>query len=297
MSVDHNKMRRPFWIPATSYYALVAMACLAFFILSWGILTAENVDAAWAVAGLSCGILFAGAIILREVVFRRARERLLKQERAMSSQFSDPPDGRNPDKLTLKKNAAALGEIKRKSDAANVLNNLSAGHREVFELCSGYLRRVENELKNVSPSSPRLTAILKGRSAAAEFHRYHMLKWAEIESRSLAETARSGETSEVRSKAVEGAISVIEAAIEMYPSDGSLAASQSLLQELAVSIRVTEYVDQAERKVFEGRYEDARSLYREALYDLGRGGVDTPGRAQAAEKIRLAMERIVDLTP
>jgi len=296
MRVERNNLRPAFWVPASSFYLLAVGISAAFFALVWGVLNAEGVDAPWLTAAMSAGIIFLGAVLLREVVFRRARARLLRQERSAAGRAA-ASDSRSLHKLTLEQNAAVLAEIQQKSDAANVLNNLAAGHREVFEVCAEYLRRNEHELKTVSPSSPRLTALLKGRSAVSDFHRYHMLKWAEIEARTLAEAAKNGRDSNERRASAQRAIGVVETALDNYPSDESLLASHALLKELEVSIDVTEWVEQAERAVFDSDHAAARKHYREALFHLGRDGIQTPERDQAAARVNLALERVADLEP
>src|SRR5688572_26048007 len=132
-----NGKRRPFWLPASNYYFLTVAVAAAFFFIVWGMLNELAVEMPWAVAGVSASILMAGAVVLRETVLRRGQNRYLREQRnlgrrahSIGSSFSDT---RHPEKLTLEKNAAILGEIKKKSDAAKVLNKFSAGHREVFE--------------------------------------------------------------------------------------------------------------------------------------------------------------------
>ena len=49
---------------------------------------------------------------------------------------------------------------------------------------------------------------------------------------------------------------------------------------------------EAERAAFKGDYTQARSLYRDALYDLGRDNIHSPGRLQAAQRINAEIDRL-----
>lgn len=301
MRSEINSNRRPFWLPASNFYALAVAVSTAFFFLVWGILHDGGEDAPWITAGLSASMLFSGAVILREVILRRAQNRFLRQERAIKNrvdgaafnpQSSDP---RHSNKLTLEKNAAILNEIRQKSDAANVLSRFSAGHREVFEICTEYLELNENELKGINPNSPRLAPLLKSRNAVSDYHRHHLLRWAEIEARTLTIDARNRADTTEKVEAAQSALYVIESALGSYPSEQSLLQSKELLQDMVVSIKVSDWVERAERAEFERDYATAKSLYRDALFYLGRDNVQSDGREEAAVRINAEIERIRSL--
>ena len=67
-------VRRPFWVPASNYYVLTVAVAIAFFFLTWGILRDEDEDAPWIPSGIGASIVLGGAVILRGVLLRRARE-------------------------------------------------------------------------------------------------------------------------------------------------------------------------------------------------------------------------------
>lgn len=288
-------VRRPFWMPASNYYVLTAAVAIAFFFLMWGILHDEGEETPWISSGVGASVILGGAVILRAVLLRRARERY-KLEPGLAQKYSGiNPQYRNPrntKKLTLEQNAAILSEINQKSSAAKVLSKFSAGHREVFELCGEYITLIENELKTVNSGSPRFSALLKGRRSAGEFHRYHLMQWAEIEARSL--TGEANNRSEVTEKieATNEAVSVIDFALKYYPGEQSLIDSRDLLQEMSVSIKVSDLVERAERAVYKNDLREALSLYRDALFDLGRDNIHTEDREQAAIHINTEIERI-----
>ncbi|MFL6375465.1 MAG: hypothetical protein ACJ73D_12415, partial [Pyrinomonadaceae bacterium] len=128
-----NRIRRPFWLPASNYYVLAVAICLAFFFVVWGVLDdIDEIRAPWQTAGVSASILLIGSVILRAILLRRTQAYLRQ-----------PPPVRvnDPHKLTIDRAATILAEIKRKSDAANVLDKISSAHRDVFELCSAFVQR------------------------------------------------------------------------------------------------------------------------------------------------------------
>lgn len=290
-----NRNRHPFWLPASNYYVMSVAISAAFFFVIWGILHDSGEETPWITAGISASMLLCGAVIMREIILRRVRERFVREQRRLERGFSNIRPHHNDlrsSKLTLERNAAVLDELNRKSEAARVLNRFSAGHREVFELCAEYISQNEGELKTVSASSPRLSALLKGRSMASDLHRYHMLRWAEIEVTTLTDEARDLAEPEEKIDAARTALAVIDQSLTAYPTEPSLVQSRELLQELMVSIRVSDHVEKAERAAFEHDFSRARGLYRDALFALGRDNVQSPARDAAAERIRTEIDRI-----
>ena len=61
---------------------------------------------------------------------------------------------------------------------------------------------------------------------------------------------------------------------------------------MAVSIRVSDLVEKAERSAFKGDVREAVSLYRDALFYLGRDNVQTDDRQQAANHINAEIDKI-----
>jgi hypothetical protein len=265
--------RRPFWLPASNYYILAASVAIAFFFLLWGILNDGRDDTPWIPAGVGAAIILSSAVILREIVLRTRRNRFLISQRQIDQSvrgIAQRAQARDPEKLTLERNAAILREISRKSDAAKVLARFADGHRDVFELCDEYLGVVRKELPKVAPGSPRLVALLRGSEVASRYHYYHMLQWAEMESRAL--TKEAGKRDKVAEKldSAQSALGVVEFALQSYPDEQTLLDSQRLLVELVSSIKVTDLVEKAERAVFRGNHRKALSLYEDALFFLQR---------------------------
>jgi hypothetical protein len=290
--------RRPFWLPASNYYVLSVAVSTAFFFLVWGILHDSGEETPWVTAGISASLLLCVAVILREVVLRRARNKFLRQQRVMEnrvrsahlrSQINSP---RASTKLTVERNAILIKEIEQKAEAAKLLGKFSSSHREVFEMCSEYIALNENELRSVNANSPRLAPLLKGRSMAAEYHRYHLLKWAEIETKSLSAEAQSRTRVDDKVESVKKALGVIDTSLTYYPQEKSLLESREVIQEMIVSIKVSDWIERAEKAAFKGDSVKAKSLYRDAMFYLGRDNIENAWREEVAIRIDREIESL-----
>lgn len=296
---DSFKYRRPFWLPASNYYILAIAVTIAFFFLAWGILHEESDDMGYIPAGIGASLVLVGAVFLREVVLRKARNRYLLAERKLDynlkNAFLHQQPNRNPNKLTLEKNAAIIGEIKKKSEAAQVLGKLSDGHWEVFEMCNEYLTINESEMKTVGIGSPRLAALRRGREIVGELHRYHLLAWAEIESRALTQEAKNRVTMSEKLETAQKALTVLDSALQFYPDESKLLESEEALKEFAASIKVSHRIEQAERAAFKGNYKRAISHYRDALFFLARENVQAQEKEVIAEKINAEISKLREI--
>ena len=130
-------------------------------------------------------------------------------------------------KLTLEKNSAILREIARKSEAAKVLGRLAESHREVFELCEEYRSATARELPTIGVGSPRLAALRRGNEIAGEYHHYHLLQWAEIQSRILTRDAQKHVKLNDKLGCAQEALGVIDFALGYYPDDLDLRSSEA----------------------------------------------------------------------
>lgn len=289
--------RRPFWLPASNYYILAASVAIAFFFLFWGILNDGQDDAPWIPAGIGAAVVLGSAVVLREIILRGSRRRfaLAQQQigRNIRGVVARVPD-REPAKLTLERNAAVLREIATKSDAAKVLGRFAEGHREVFELCNEYMNAVRRELPHVGAGSPRIAALLRGSDVAGRYHHYHLLQWAEIESRSLTKEARRQDKVAGKLASAEAALEVVDFALRAYPNEAALLDSQKVLHELITSIRISDLVDRADRAAFKGNHTRALGLYQDALFLLRR--TDPHNETEAVLHLQGEIEKMRRLT-
>lgn len=280
--------RRPFWLPASTYYFLSAAIAIAIFFLVWGILMEGRGDSPWIIAGLASSVSMITAVVVREVVLRTRRNRVFAAQRKLdNSVLSIPTPARkehDPRKLTLERNARLLKEIRQKSEAANVLARLSESHREVFLLCEGYIEAATRELPFVGVGSPRLAALTRGRAEVEFLHRSHMLAWAELEATGNTQEAAATVRTELRLEKAKKALFAVDTALSSYPDELSLRESRVFLDDLVSSIKFARSIERAERAETNNSLERALKYYREASRMVEKGAINLDG----AQAVRLS---------
>lgn len=291
--------RRPFWLPASNYYILAGAIGLALFFLSWGILHDGGDETPWITAGIGFSIFMVGAVVLRELILRRNRNRYLAQQREFDRHIADAVtrigEGHRSDKLTIERNDRIISDIKRKSEAAKVLNKFADAHREVFELCDQYLEINDRESRLIRTGSPRVRALRKGRESVSRFHRFHLLQWAQIETRNMTHEVTGLVETGDKVSALQNALGVIDSALEYYPAERSLVESRLVLSEMLTTVKVSHFVEKAELSAFKGDVKQALSLYRDALFYLGRDNAKSEQRDAAAQRIMFEIDRLHEL--
>jgi hypothetical protein len=290
-----NSHRRPFWLPASSFYFLIAGFAAASFFLVIGIMHDNGSEPEIVTAGLVASTVLVTGVVLREVVLRIVREkRLIEQKRLdLSLSALRANDRADAKKFTIEKNAAALEMIRNRSEAAKVFGRLSDGHREVFELCEEYRRIVAIEIRNIHPNSPRLQALLKGNEFALKTHKYHLLKWAELQSKSLATEAQKAEGLSKKTEFVASAKNAIERALNHYPSEPELSDSAVLLDELLVGFRGAQYMSDAQNALASGKKKRAIEIYDEALVFVDQQSMSSAVVGDLRARIELALDQLL----
>jgi hypothetical protein len=284
------------WLPAPSFYVLAVAVTIAVFFVIWRFLQEEREETPWIMAGLVASVVLSGAVILREVILRRARNRIFETQKRLDRSLkgvglnSVVPD--RPNKLTLERNSTILREIRQKSDAARVLGNMASGHKEVVELCERYLSINARELTKVGPGSPRLAPLLKGKDISEDLHRYHMLQWAEVEARSLGDQARVETKAADKVKVAGKALSVLDSVLQHYPDEPKLTASADALNEFIANVKISDWVEKAQKATFRGNYKQAKKHYNDALFFVGRYLSNLHGRDLTLAKINEELEKI-----
>jgi tetratricopeptide (TPR) repeat protein len=293
----YRTYRRPFWLPAPAYYVLALAIAAAIFFLVWGILH-EGEEMPWIPAGIVASLTIAAAVVLREFFLRRARNQFLRAQKRLDYNLSNVAHQKDKDskKLTLEKNAAILKHIERKSEAAKVLGKLPDAHWEVFEVCNEYLQITERELQTVGVGSPRLAALRLGREKIQELHRFHLLQWAAGETKALTQEAKIRATIAEKLETAQKALAVLDSALKFYPDEAELTESGAAVEEFIASIKVSHWIEQAERSAFKGNYKRAISHYRDALFYLARENVRSEEREIIAEKINGEIEKIREVS-
>lgn len=258
-----------------------------------------NEQVPWIPAGVGASVILIGAVFLREIVLRKARNRYLLVQRRLDYNLDNAQlqikSNSSEKKLTIEKNAEIIRQIQKKSEAAKVLMKLSEGHQEVFEICSEYLEINKKELLMVGKGSPRLASLRRGKEIVKELHKFHLLAWAEIESRNLTHEAKNRATIAEKTETAQKALSVIQDALQYYPGELKLLESEDAIKEFVISIKVAHYVEQAERSAFKGNYKRAISHYKDALYFLARENRQNPETELLAERINLEIKKILEI--
>jgi tetratricopeptide (TPR) repeat protein len=293
-------LRQPFWLPASGFYVLSTAIGIIVFFLVWGILHNGEEETPWIPAGVLASCVLVGAVILREIILRQRRNNLLlAQERLdynLNNVYRQRQNSPDENKLTLEKNAAILKEIARKSEAANVLGNLPEVHWEVFELCEQYLNRSEKELETVRVGSPRLATLNRSVEKIRSLHKFHLLAWSSAESRSLIQEAQASVTISKKLEIAAKALNILDSAIQFYPSEQSLLESANAVNEFIATVKVSHWIEQAERSAFKGNYKRAINHYRDALFYLARQNVRSNERDLIAEKINLEIVKLKEIS-
>ena len=230
----------------------------------------------------------------------RPANHMLDTQRQLDRNLKATPAVRNgaiqdPNKLTLEKNTAILREIKQKSDAAKVLGKMPAGHKEVFEMCDRYIEVARNELKTITPGSPRLGPLLRGREMAENIHRFHLLRWAEIETRALMHEARHIQKFDDKLATAQKAAAIVDSALEHYPDAENLRESGEALREFVASVKLSNWMERAERAAFKGNYKQAKKLYNDALFFVSKEVSGEENRKIAITKINEELAQIEQL--
>lgn len=268
--------RSPFFLPALNYYLISAAATLASFFLFLGVFHDGDEPSPWLPALLVAAMVLVFFVFLREVILRLLRWRFMRAQNRLDKNLDQArlrvavPRKPHPAKLSLERNAEILKHIRRKSEAAKTLMRVPEGHYEVFELCREYISLTDEEMPRIGTGSPRLAALRRGREIAGETQRFHLLTWAEIESRRLTLEAHNHVTISDKIDAAQRAHRVIESALEFYPHDEALLDSSSAISDLISQMRIGHWIEQAERASFKGQYRKAISLYKDALFFMAR---------------------------
>ena len=296
---DSYKYRHPFWLPASNYYILTAAVSIAFFFLIWGILNQGGEETPWIPAGIGSSIVLGSAVFLREVILKKAQNRYLLAQKKLDYNLNKVSlhgnVNKNENKFTIEKNARLIRDIQQKSDAARLLAKLPDAHWEVFEICNEYLSINKKELETIGVGSPRLAALIRGKDVIAQIHKFHLLAWAEIESKSLTQEAKNQVKFSEKLKDAQKALSVLQSALQFYPNEARLKDSEGALEEFVASIKISHSLEQAERAKFKENYRRAISLYRDALFSLARENLKNAERELLAEKINSEIEKIRQL--
>jgi len=285
---------RSYWLGASNYYVMAtAIALAVFFLVMW--LLRDGNDEAFIPAGVSASAVIVSAVIVRQAIIRNHQLRNQAARRLESNLVAlRAPGIVKEKKLTIEQNASILKELKRKSDAAVVLGKYPEGHREVFQLCGQYLEVNEREMQTVNPGSPRIAALRRGREIAEDYHRRHMLKWAEIETTSLLADAHAAAKSAEKVELAGRALAIIGSASVNYPSDRKLKESAAAIGDFIVKVKVKSLIERAVKAETKGNVKLAAKHFTSALTELNKSSDGNIDKDDAVQKIKVELERLAN---
>jgi heme exporter protein D/vacuolar-type H+-ATPase subunit H len=280
-------------MPSTmGYMAAAGLTAAALFFVLLGMLHSSGEDAAWVPAGLAASVVMMVAIAAREVVMRRAWTRyILDQDRR------DRPT-REAGKRSSSSGAATVAELhstawrtlQHKSAEADADGALPEAHLEAYQLCKEYLGKAEEALRSASLAAEKRAALRSGQERARALQKHHLMRWTRESSRLLTDTAQRQVLVSQKIEMAMRALAVIESALKVYPEEPQLQASAIAVQEFIGSIKVSHWIELAERAAFKGHHVRAINRYRDALFYLSRETVGDEMRMETADRIGRQIE-------
>jgi heme exporter protein D len=284
-------------MPSTSGYIVAAgAAAAALFFTLWWMLHTGGDDAPWVPAGLAASVVMLVAIAAREVVMRRAWTRYIlehdRREQAFneassreSSSSSSSGGGGSNRSRTIDSNSAALRALKRQCAEADAPGALPEAHLEAYLSCQEYLDNALDSLRSTTVRNETLIAIRAGQEHVRTLARHHLLDWAREASRTLTHEAQQRVRMSDKIETAHRALDVIDSALKLYPDETDLRESEAAVHEFISSVKVSHWIELAERAAFKGYYTRAIDRYRDALFYLSRETMKEETRAETAERI------------
>jgi tetratricopeptide (TPR) repeat protein len=260
--------------------AAAAASAVLFFVL-WWLLQGEETP--WVPAGLAASIVMLVAVLARLVTARRSRPR---RQSTHHERHSSGSSGNVMQSTSL--HTAGLRALQKQSADADARDSPPQAHRDLYELCTDYLRGAEQALLSPSLSPKARLALRAGKERVRALQRHHLLTWARGSARAHTHEAQQRVRLYEKVETANRALECIDAALKIYPEEEELKVSARAVQDFITSSRVAHWVELAERAAFKGQYRRAIDRYRDALFFLTRDGGDQ--REAGAERINREIE-------
>lgn len=283
-------------MPSASGYILAsgATAAALFFIL-WWMLHSSGDESPWVPAGLAASVVMLVAVAAREVVMRRAwaryiletdrREQAASEVKRRSSSGSSRSSSQPVDSYS-----AQLRALQKQSAEAMAPGALPEAHLETYLSCQEYLEGTEDALRKAKVGKENGFALRAGQERARVLARQHLLNWARGASRSLTNEAQQRVRLSDKIETARRALDVLDSALNLYPNEEELHESKLAVREFIASVKISHWVELAERAAFKGYYQRAIDRYRDALFYLSRENMKEETRAETAERIGREIE-------
>lgn len=290
--------RPPFWMPASAFYAAIVFVALVAVLAATG-LVAEGGDGDAFTAPLLSGVaILVVGVLFREVFLRRRRSSWLRTKRRLDENIT-AVRGRSKRELGARKisaseNAELVRKLVKKSEAAREFMSLSEGHFEVSEACAEYLELNRAQIENANLGSPRLGELRNGRGTVRTLHRFHLLAWAEIESRELTDSLANCDSISARLTGARKALRVLEAALSHYPEVPELQESKTVVQDMVFSFEVSSMVEAAGAAAKRGETREALRILDEVLEVIEDSGRESKETEAMVARIKTEISRLAE---
>lgn len=278
-------------MPSTSGYIVAAgAAAAALFFTLWWMLHTGGDDTPWVPAGLAASVVMLVAIAAREVVMRRAWTRyILEHDRREQAGNDSPRESSSSSSVNRKRpldsHSAALRVLKRQCAEADAPGALPEAHLEAYLSCQEYLDNAVESLRSSTVRNETLIAIRAGQEHVRSLARHHLLDWAREASRALTHEAQQRVRMSDKIETARRALDIIDSALKLYPEEMDLRESEAAVHEFISSVKVSHWIELAERAAFKGYYGRAIDRYRDALFYLSREPMNEETRSEAAARI------------
>jgi heme exporter protein D len=277
---------------ASGYMFATGAVAIALFFTLWWMLHSSGDDAPWVPAGLAASVVMLVAIAAREVVMRRAWTRyILEQDRREQTKSeASQRDLNSSGSRATDSNSAALRSIKKQCAEADAPGALPEAHLEAYLSCQEYLENADESLRSTAVRNETRMAIRTGQEHVRGLARRQLLDWARQSTRALTHEAQQRVRLSDKIETAQRALGVIDSALKLYPEETALRESEVAVQEFIASVKVSHWVELAERAAFKGYYGRAIDRYRDALFYLSRGQMNEEKRAETAARIGREIE-------
>jgi hypothetical protein len=273
-----------------------ATAAALFFIL-WFMLQSSGDEAPWVPAGLAASVVMLVAIAAREVVMRRAWARYLLEHDRREQASGETKQRSSSDSNRSSRRSRSVDSysvwfraLQKQSAEANAPGALPEAHLEAYLSCQEYLESADEALRHATAGNESRIAMRAGQERARGLARQHLLNWARGASRALTLEAQQRVRLSDKIETARRALDVIDSALNLYPEETELLESERAVREFIASVKVSHWVELAERAAFKGHYARAIDRYRDALFYLSRENMTEEMRAETAERIGREIE-------
>jgi hypothetical protein len=292
LSASKRSAARP-RMPSTSGYMVAAgVTAAALFFILWWMLHASSDDAPWLPAGLAASVVMLVAAAARQVVMRRAWTRYILEQDRREPSLKPSVQHKTGSSASTKTDVhyAALRTVQKRSAEADATVDKPEAHLEAYHVCRDYMASTEEALRGGGLAAESRVSIRTGRERVRALQKHHLMAWASVSARTITEDAQRRVLVSDKIETARRAIEVIQAALKIYPEERELIDSRAAIDEFITSVKISHWVELAERAAFKGQFRRAIDRYRDALFYATRGGLSDETQRQTVERIGREIE-------